>query len=113
MKPPRTLADAAPVLRLGRSSRPTNAAVLVTDGNIEKAIKDLKNQRGAAGLVKLLKRDSHLFSYFKPSVRRRQKAGRARAAQRKLAAKRAERELRRDPLGLRPTRREVINRPAA
>lgn len=58
-----------------------------------------------------MSRRSHLWGYLKPSIRQRQKSGRARARERKHAAKIAAWAARRDPDAKQPimtARREEV-----
>lgn len=59
--------------------------VEVKDGNIDKAIKDLKKRMAREGILKEIKKRRH---YEKPSVRRRRKSAAA-AKQRRKAEKKA------------------------
>ena len=55
--------------------------------NFTAALKALRGARNQEGIHALMSRRSHLWGYLKPSIRQRQKSGRARACERKHAAK--------------------------
>jgi ribosomal protein S21 len=111
--PPGTLASrmARRPVDVLKSSGATNARAVVKDGDVIAAYRAVKKQLEQEGTNKLIRRDSRLYVYRKPSVRRREKSARARARVAKTASKAALRELRRDPNGRLPMpapRREVV-----
>jgi hypothetical protein len=66
-----------------------HALVVVRDGDIEGALKELRHQRDADGLTKLLRQGSVIWAYYTPGQKRRSKSARHQAVMRKLAMKRA------------------------
>jgi ribosomal protein S21 len=66
-------------------SRPAQVVVHVENGNVDAALKMLKKKMAKTGLLRLLKNQSTLYAYQKPSVRRMWKSRAARRRARKLA----------------------------
>jgi ribosomal protein S21 len=65
--------------------RKANVVVEVQNGNVDGALKLLKKQMGKIGLLALLKNQSPLFAYVKPSMRRNRR--------RRLAGRRTRRQM--------------------
>jgi ribosomal protein S21 len=80
-RPPPPQHEAAPQ---ATRMRPANIVVPVTDGNVDHALKMLKKKMVTTGLLALLKHQSRMFAYTKPSMQRRLKAIKARGRARKL-----------------------------
>jgi ribosomal protein S21 len=64
--------------------RGANVVVVVENGNVEAALKTLKKKMATAGLLRLLKNQSRLYAYVKPSRRRQLKSRAARRRAQKL-----------------------------
>jgi ribosomal protein S21 len=64
--------------------RRANVVVVVENGNVELALKKLKKKLATSGVLTLMKQQSALFAFQKPSVQRRLKAIKARRRARKL-----------------------------
>jgi ribosomal protein S21 len=71
-----------------RSRHGVHALVVVRDGDVELALKELRHQRDASGLTRLLRHHSPLYGYYSPGETRRAKSGRHRANVRKQELKR-------------------------
>jgi ribosomal protein S21 len=74
-----------------------NAYVIVEDGKVDLALKQLKKPLMLNGTALLMKQQSRLFAYQRPALRRRIKSLRARARARKLARRAAFYEARVNP----------------
>jgi ribosomal protein S21 len=67
------------------AQRGHNGLVLVQDGNVNVALKKLKNSLADAGVLRLMKPTSRLYSYTKPGQAQGQKQTRTRRRVKKLA----------------------------
>jgi ribosomal protein S21 len=77
-----------------RSARPHHVLVSVRDGDVTKALRQLKKQVDECGLRRLLRPDGRIHEYQPPSVRRRNKRRAAVARVRKVARRERYDELR-------------------